>query len=76
MVWKFKEITIKETLQAIANENIPINDFYFYEEDIGYLQVNRFNVLENGAIEIGNYIVDIKNEYELNDRIFIKYIDN
>lgn len=75
MNWKLKEITIKEVLQALTSEDISINDFYFYDEDVGYLQVNELYILEIGTVEIGNNVVNIKNEYELNDKIFIKTID-
>ena len=76
MNWKLKGITIKEVLQALASKDISINDFYFYDEDVGYLQINEFLLEEDGSIRIGNHVVDIKNEYELNDKIFQKTIDN
>jgi len=73
---KLKEVTIKEAIIALATENVAITDFYIYEEDIGYVQINEFFILENNDIEMGNHVVDIKNDYELNDKIFIKTIDN
>lgn len=73
---QLKETTIKKAMIALATGNVTIADFYFYEEDIGYLQINNFSLEEDGNIEISNYKVDIKNEYELNDKIFQKTIDN
>jgi len=75
MNWKLKEITIKEVFLALAN-GVSISDFYVYEEDIGYVQINEFFILENGDIEIGNHVVNIRDDYELNDKIFQKTIDN
>lgn len=73
---KLKETTIKKAMIALATGNVTIADFYFYEEDIGYLQINEFTLGEDGSIKIGNYQVDIKNEYELDDKIFERTIDN
>ena len=73
MNWKLKEITIKAILQAFTNgEDVSLDDFCFYKEGVGYLQVNEFCFLENGNVQIGNSIVNIKNEYSLNDKIYIR----
>lgn len=76
MNWKLKEVTLKKAMTALAIGTVTITDFYFYEEDVGYLQINEFLLEEDGSIRIGNHVVDIKNEYELNDKIFQKTIDN
>lgn len=73
---QLKETTVKKAMIALATEDVTIADFYFYEEDIGYLQINEFALGEDGSIKIGNYQVDIKNEYELDDKIFERTIDN
>ena len=73
---KLKEATIKEAITALATGNVTITDFYIYEEDIGYVQINEFFILENNDIEMGNHVVDIRNDYKLDDKIFIKTIDN